>query len=241
MAQRYFRDGKLEKVLSSAGLIVFDMNGLIVHDEPLHWRACSRVLDSFDVDLTEEVFKNKWTGRHVDKNVFRTLDALGVDRQTYNIRQLVREKNRLCREELSRNVKEIVRPGVEDLIRYVSVSSRHHLALATSAMDEEVEMVLGEHGLNVRHLFEHIVTGSDISPDKGKPDPETYLRAIDPFRVDPSNALAFEDTNPGVESALNAGMKVFAVPSDYTLSHDFSSATYVVDNLTPQANVITLS
>ena len=45
-----------------------------------------------------------------------------------------------------------------------------------------------------------------------KPAPDVYLKAADLLGVDPSDCLAFEDSDPGTAAALAAGMTVVQVP-----------------------------
>ncbi len=42
----------------------------------------------------------------------------------------------------------------------------------------------------------------------GKPDPEGFLLAAEKLGVHPKDCLVFEDTRPGIEAGLNAGMQV---------------------------------
>jgi beta-phosphoglucomutase-like phosphatase (HAD superfamily) len=41
---------------------------------------------------------------------------------------------------------------------------------------------------------------------RGKPDPEGYLRALELLRIQPGEAVAVEDTPPGVAAAKGAGL-----------------------------------
>jgi sugar-phosphatase len=45
----------------------------------------------------------------------------------------------------------------------------------------------------------------------GKPSPEGFLRAAELLRVPPAECLVFEDTRPGIEAGVNAGMQVVAI------------------------------
>jgi sugar-phosphatase len=45
----------------------------------------------------------------------------------------------------------------------------------------------------------------------GKPDPEGFLRAAELLEVPPEECLVFEDTRPGIEAGMNAGMQVVAI------------------------------
>jgi beta-phosphoglucomutase-like phosphatase (HAD superfamily) len=55
-----------------------------------------------------------------------------------------------------------------------------------------------------------VVTGDEVS--QGKPAPESFLEAARRLAADPRVCIAFEDSLPGVQSAVAAGMKVYAVP-----------------------------
>jgi mannitol-1-/sugar-/sorbitol-6-phosphatase len=46
---------------------------------------------------------------------------------------------------------------------------------------------------------------------RGKPHPDGYLRAAELLGVDPRGCVAFEDAEPGVRSALDAGARVVVV------------------------------
>jgi sugar-phosphatase len=67
----------------------------------------------------------------------------------------------------------------------------------------------------------------------GKPDPEGYLSAAGRLGVPAEDCLVFEDTRPGIEAGLNAGMQVAAisttVPADQLrhrpLIRDFRDVT----------------
>ena len=58
--------------------------------------------------------------------------------------------------------------------------------------------------------FEVIVAGDDV--EHAKPHPEPYLRAAAALGVDPADCLAFEDSEPGVASAVASGARVIAIP-----------------------------
>jgi sugar-phosphatase len=71
----------------------------------------------------------------------------------------------------------------------------------------------------------------------GKPEPEGFLHAAERLGVAPQECLAFEDTRPGIEAGLNAGMQVVGllttVPAEQLrrrpLIRDFRDATIQFD------------
>lgn len=71
----------------------------------------------------------------------------------------------------------------------------------------------------------------------GKPEPEGFLRAAEQLGVAPEECLVFEDTRPGIEAGLNAGMHVVGllttVPAEQLrhrpLIQDFRDVTIQFD------------
>jgi len=58
--------------------------------------------------------------------------------------------------------------------------------------------------------FAAVVTGDQV--DRGKPDPEAYLLAVQQLGLDPGACVAVEDSPPGTASARAAGVPTLAVP-----------------------------
>jgi HAD superfamily hydrolase (TIGR01509 family) len=78
-------------------------------------------------------------------------------------------------------------------------------------------------------MFDAIVSGDDV--EHGKPDPSIYLLAAKHLGVDPERCLAIEDSPNGVASARRAGMAVLGVRTPYTAHLPLDGATRVVDSL----------
>ncbi len=73
------------------------------------------------------------------------------------------------------------------------------------------------------------------SVPRPKPAPDLYLAAVRDLLgadADPAaGSVAFEDSQPGVEAASAAGLRVVAVPSALTRHQDLSRAHEVVATL----------
>jgi len=62
-----------------------------------------------------------------------------------------------------------------------------------------------------RGRFDAVITGDEV--DRGKPDPEPYLRAAEVLGVEPGGSIAIEDSPTGATSAEAAGCLVVVVPN----------------------------
>lgn len=99
-------------------------------------------------------------------------------------------------------------PGAAFLIE--RLQPRMPLAVATNGPGALVSSALERVGL--RRAFEAIVSAETQLRDK--PAPDVYRAACIRLGVDPSDAIAFEDSAVGAESARRAGLTVVVVPSN---------------------------
>lgn len=81
------------------------------------------------------------------------------------------------------------------------------LALVTTSKRKFVEMLINT--LSIEKLFDYIVCREDV--DNLKPDKEAYEKAIGNLKTPKENILAVEDSNRGLESATDAGIKVIHI------------------------------
>jgi 16S rRNA pseudouridine516 synthase len=88
------------------------------------------------------------------------------------------------------------------------------LGIATSNSRSLSEACL-EH-LGIRQLFDAVVTGDDV--DRGKPNPEIYLKAAAGMGVPPEACLVFEDVVMGLQAGILAGMKTCGVHDEMSVS-----------------------
>jgi beta-phosphoglucomutase len=84
--------------------------------------------------------------------------------------------------------------------------------LATMSYAEQATVVIATLGL--APFLDVIVTRDEVS--KPKPDPEIYRVCAERLKVAPGECVVIEDSQPGVEAAIAAGMSCVAVASELT-------------------------
>jgi len=85
------------------------------------------------------------------------------------------------------------------------------LAMVTSAKRPLLDSFLKNHHLS--HLFAFTCTGEEIH--KGKPSPEIYEKAFQHLTCAKENVCVIEDAKNGIQAALSAGFRVFALNPDF--------------------------
>lgn len=103
------------------------------------------------------------------------------------------------------------------------------VAVASSSPRTWVEPHLARLGL--LHQFDRIVTSDYVAPGRVKPYPDIYVKALELLGASAAQALAFEDSLPGIQAAQAAGIFTVAVPNPITALVDLSPANLIVKSL----------
>src|SRR5689334_859709 len=180
--------------------LILDMDGVIIHSNPLHRKAWEEYSRQFGIEMDEAMHRRMYGRRNDD--IVR--DVFGPQLTPEEVREHGAAKERLYRELMGPIVKQSLVPGVVEFL------ARHRgapIAMATSAEPENVEFLLNAAGL--RSYFRAIVDGHQVL--NPKPHPEIYLTSAELLRADPRNCVAFEDSFAGIQSAGSADMMVVGI------------------------------
>ena len=175
---------------------IFDMDGTMFDTERLRFKMLKQA--------SKEIY-----GKAISDQIL--YDSLGVSAVTAE--KLAKEcygddypykKIREHADELERGyVRENGVPVKEGLYNLLERLKKNEvlLALATSSRREIAE----EYLVNARVLrfFDVIICGDDV--EKGKPNPEIFLKAANELNCEPGNCFIFEDSQNGLLSASAAG------------------------------------
>lgn len=101
--------------------------------------------------------------------------------------------------------------GVQDFVEQLKTINFPR-GVATSSHKERMEQMLDRIGLP--HHFEYSITAHDVQ--KGKPDPEPYLKMAFKLGIAPNDCLVFEDAISGVQSAIASGMTCIGIGNQLT-------------------------
>ena len=100
-----------------------------------------------------------------------------------------------------------VKPGVFEFLNHLK-SLKIPMGVATATNRDATIERLTRCGLI--DYFDYILCGDQVT--KRKPHPETYLKVLDYFDIDPKETLVLEDSLVGVEAAYRAGTACIMIP-----------------------------
>jgi len=215
--------------------VLFDVDGTIAESEELH-----RI--SFN-----ESFKEYGLAWYWDEEIYKELTLIGGGKErikyyieracpemlshknlTDYIKALHKVKSQIYKDNLEEKGATL-RPGIQRLLDELKVN-KIRTALVSSTTEENLNNLF-KIGLKItpENFFE-VVGHGECTPNK-KPSPEIYFWVLEKMKLPPEACVAIEDAPRGVDSALDAGLKVIVTPSQYTTSEDFRKGNLIISNL----------
>ena len=81
------------------------------------------------------------------------------------------------------------------------IKEKFYISLVTNASRKNVEDILKK--FSMKDLFDLFITQEDIK--KPKPSAEGFLKAMDYFKISKENTIIFEDSEIGIQAAIESG------------------------------------
>lgn len=177
------------------GLIIFDCDGVLVDSEIIACRIDAECLNEIGIAISVDEIATRYIGV--------SAAAIFADVETRFARKLPADfgdtlSTRLV-EAFTAELKAV--PGIEDALDRISYAT----CVASSSDPARIERSLLLTGLLPRF---HARLFSAKSVACGKPAPDLFLLAAERMDTDPRDCLVVEDSIPGVEAGVAAGMTV---------------------------------
>jgi len=183
-----------------AAALLFDMDGTLVDSNAAVERAWAYWARRHNLDLPELLHYSHGRPTLATMNYFGERFAPGTDWTAE-----ADEMQRMEQEDIG-GTEAIA--GARDILGRIDPA---RWAVVTSAPRELAETRIQSAGLPLPRL---LVPADEIT--YGKPHPEGYLKAAHELGFTPADCLVFEDTPPGIEAGLNAGMQVIGLLTTVT-------------------------
>jgi beta-phosphoglucomutase family hydrolase len=178
--------------------LIFDCDGTLADTMPLHWRAWRLITERHNLHFPEDRFyafggvPSREILKLLAQEQGRALDHIAV----------AHEKEEAFLPLLSQ---------VEPIHAVVEIAKANHgripMAVASGGTQKIIGMVLDR--LNIRSLFDAIVTSEMVKNQK--PAPDIFLEAARRIGVEAKFCRAYEDTDLGLRAIRSAGMEAVDV------------------------------
>ena len=177
--------------------VIFDFNGTLFWDTPLHNRAWDLFLENHHITISDEEKDRVLHGRH-NQEILKML--FGHDLAIKKVGIFIREKEDIY-QKLVRETGLKLAPGVENFLDFLKRTGIR-FTIATASGIENVSFYFEYLDLGRWFDFSRVVFND--GKIKSKPDPEIFITAMRILGTDPGRTVIFEDSDTGIRAALAA-------------------------------------
>jgi beta-phosphoglucomutase len=199
--------------------VIFDLDGVLVDTAVFHKQSWMDLAAKEGFVMTEEFFYQTFGMQNYQ--ILPTLLKRELSRD--EVEKFSDWKESRYRELIKGKIQPL--EGVFELVKGLKEAG-FRLAVGTSAPKANLELMLSE--LPIGKFFDAYTTAEDVS--RGKPFPDTFLKAAEKINMPPMFCVVVEDSIAGVKAGKAAGMKVVAV-TNTTKRDELSMADVIVDSL----------
>ncbi|MFO7446496.1 MAG: HAD family phosphatase [Ignavibacteriaceae bacterium] len=186
------------EINKNTAALIFDCDGTLVDSMPLHMKAWEEAFKIFETVYNYD-FLYSLKGMKEIEIIDLYNKTFGTD---LNPDDIVSEKHKYFMD----NINTVI--PIEPVVKIAkSYYNKLPLAVVSGSVKNIVHKELEVTG--IYNLFQTILTAND--PFKPKPAPDIFIAAAKKLNVPPELCIVFEDGDPGLEAAVNAGMKTVDV------------------------------
>lgn len=182
-------------------LVIFDMDGLMFATEGIDMQCFKKACNEFGYTIEEE-FQMGLIGMNEHDTILKLQAKFGEAFPVYDIRALSWKMKMEYFYEKGLPIKK----GLKELVSYLK-EMKIKIAVASSSSIKIINEYLQLSDLE--NQFDYIVGGDKVV--HSKPDPEIFLKVLEHFNFDSSEALVLEDSNNGILASHRANIPVICV------------------------------
>ena len=175
-------------------LVIFDCDGVLIDSEAIACRADAACLAELGITITAEEIMQRYLGISAAAMCSDIEQRYGIVLPPDFVAVLHKRVAAVFDTELT------AMAGVEHLLQ----TMQHRRCVASSSAPERLRHSLSVTGL-LGYFEPHIFSATQVA--RGKPAPDLFLFAADAMQVPPASCVVIEDSVPGVQAAVAAGMR----------------------------------
>jgi beta-phosphoglucomutase family hydrolase len=201
--------------------VIFDMDGVIIDSEPIHFKFEQSTFAKLDI-IVDESYHNSFIGTTSNYMWQSLKDKFALSQSVEELVSISRSGFLTFLKSLN-NIELI--SGTGSLIKEL-YNSNIKLAVASSSPMEMIDYIVDT--LEVDKYFSALVSGDYVN--RSKPNPDIFLYAAEKLGVRADECIVIEDSHNGVKAAKAAGMKCIGYRNLNSGNQDISCADIIIDN-----------
>lgn len=197
-------------------LVIFDVDGTLVDSESIYVKAAIKNLEVNHYNIPMSAImgiigQNRVAGQKLIESTQD--DFFDYDKYIKNYEKI---RSEILEEEPLK-----LKKGALNILNYCKEHGIR-MAIATSTYREKQVKVLTN--LGIIDYFDYMVFGDEIK--NSKPAPDIYLKVYEHYNLDKDEMIIYEDSNNGILSGYNAGIKVVYIKDIVDVNKETLSLCY---------------
>ena len=197
--------------------IIFDVDGVVINTENIHFLSFQKILKKYNFDLTKEHYKKHFSGKSIKGGILSLLAEIEIahnldledfitifSQEKINSTLELFKKKLLFYEDTISFIKKVKKGNIK-LKQLGVISPNPKLAFTTGLENVLLHEVLKHY--NLLNLIEVVVTADKYI--ESKPNPECYNTTLSLMELKSENVFGVEDSPSGIK-ALNEA-NIFSV------------------------------
>lgn len=202
--------------------VLFDMDGVLVNTEPLHYRIWKEAFHNRGLEISFEGYKG-CIGTTIAFLMDLILDQYGWD---FREDKRILEECKVIEERILKEEGFPEMPGVREMMRKLHEAG-FLLAIASSSSMSRIEAAMDH--INVRQYLSLLNSAENVI--HSKPEPDIYLDTAAKLGLSPEECIVLEDSTNGSIAADRAGMICVGLDNPDSGDQNLERAKVVIKSL----------
>ena len=201
--------------------VIFDMDGVIIDSEPIHFEVDMQTMKDFDCSISKEEL-NKYVGT---TNEYMWTDIKNKYKLDKSVEEIINYRSEMVKRKVIESDL-IPIEGIVDLLKELK-EKNIPATIASSSPRDFIEVVVSK--FQLEDYFSCILSGEEV--ENGKPAPDIYVETAKKLGISPEECIVIEDSKNGVLAAKKAGMKCIGFKNINSGDQDLSEADCIVSSI----------
>lgn len=201
--------------------VIFDMDGVIINSEPLHYEANQKLFDKLGFSVPSTEYSN-YIGISNEK---MWEDLKSKYELNENLQDLTERQKEHTHKFIQENMNGNEIPGIKKILEELK-DMNIKTAVASSSSKDLIETVIK--GFDLCEYFDVLVSGEEVK--NGKPNPDIFQLASKRLKVNIKNCIVIEDSTNGVKAAKEAGAKCIGFNNPDSPGQSLKKADIIIND-----------
>lgn len=176
--------------------IIFDLDGVLVHTDEMHYQAWKQIAERLGVRFDREI-NNRLRG--VARMACMEILLEGMPPLSYEQKFALAEEKNAAYRKLLETLSE--RDVDEEVVAVLKELRSRGVKLAIGSSSKNAGFILDK--VKLTAYFDAISDGNNIT--RSKPDPEVFCKAAEYLSLSPADCAVVEDACAGIDAAVAGG------------------------------------